>query len=40
MPCRTLGVVPNGLLVKLSTGTAERFVVNNRDAWAERIAAT
>ena len=27
MPCRTLVVVPNGLLVKLSTGTAERGAV-------------
>lgn len=38
VPARTLGVVPNGLLIRLASGAAERFVVNNRDEWAERLA--
>lgn len=37
---RTLGIVPNGLHVLLADGTVERFVVQNRAVWAERVRAT
>jgi hypothetical protein len=37
-PVRTLGVVPNGLRIRTRSGDTERFVVENREAWAERLA--
>jgi hypothetical protein len=39
-PARTLGIVPNGLHVALRDGSVERFVVQNRAVWAERIKVT
>jgi len=36
-PARTLGIIPNGLLVHLRDGRRERFVVMSRGAWVERI---
>ena len=38
-PCRTLGVVPNGLRVHLTSGVQERFVVSERASWVAKIAA-
>jgi hypothetical protein len=35
---RTLGIVPNGLTVTLNTGKVERFVVNDRMSWVEKLA--
>jgi len=34
---RTLGIVPNGLLITHGDGARERFVVNGRGAWADAI---
>jgi hypothetical protein len=34
---RTLGVIPNGLVVWLADGRRERFVVHGRDRWTEAI---
>jgi len=36
-PARTLGVVPNGLLVSLRDGRKERFVVSDRAGWVARL---
>ena len=36
---RTLGVVPNGLLIKVKSGETERFVVNDREEWSKQLAA-
>lgn len=33
----TLGVVPNGLQIQTSRGTIEKFVVNERSKWIEKI---
>jgi hypothetical protein len=35
---RTLGIVPNGLIVTLINGKAERFVVNDRMMWVAKLA--
>ena len=37
-PTKTLGIVPNGLLVHLRDGRSERFVVNGRAEWVEKLA--
>ena len=37
-PSRTLGFVPNGLLVHLKDGRRERFVVADRATWLARLA--
>ena len=34
---KTLGIIPNGLLVRLVSGTQERFVVHKNRDWAARI---
>ena len=34
---KTLGLVPNGLLVHLKDGRSERFVVNGRAEWVEKL---
>jgi GRAM domain-containing protein len=34
----TLGVIPNGLRVMRRDGTAERFVLSNRNAWVRAIS--
>ncbi|HZF54168.1 MAG TPA: hypothetical protein VE093_36230 [Polyangiaceae bacterium] len=36
-PARTLGLIPNGLLVTLGDGRRERFVVHHRRAWVSAI---
>ncbi len=36
-PCRTFGIVPNGLLVHLRDGSAERFVVHGRARWLDLL---
>jgi hypothetical protein len=36
-PCRTLGVVPNGLRVYLGSGAQERFVVSERASWVAKL---
>lgn len=36
-PARTLGLIPNGLLVTLGDGRRERFVVHHRKAWVSAI---
>jgi hypothetical protein len=36
-PTRTLGLVPNGLLVHLRDGRRERFVVGGRSEWVARV---
>jgi hypothetical protein len=36
---RTLGLIPNLLLVERQDGTAEAFVVSERDAWLRAIEA-
>lgn len=36
---KTLGIVPNGLLVRLVSGTQERFVVHKNRDWTTRILA-
>jgi hypothetical protein len=33
----TLGIIPNGILIKTSENDVERFVVNNRKIWIQRI---
>lgn len=38
-PCRTLGVVPNGLRVHLKSGEHERFVVSERASWVAQLTA-
>jgi hypothetical protein len=38
-PARTLGVVPNGVLVHLRDGRHERFVVGGRAEWVARLRA-
>ena len=38
-PCRTLGVVPNGLRVHLASGVQERFVVSERASWVANLTA-
>lgn len=38
-PSRTLGIVPNGLLVRLADGRTERFVVLRRSEWLSRLRA-
>jgi hypothetical protein len=37
-PRRTLGIIPNGLEVVRASGQVERFVVWNRQVWADRIS--
>jgi hypothetical protein len=37
-PTRTLGLIPNGLLVTLEDGRRERFVVHQRKAWVSAVA--
>ena len=34
---KTLGLIPNGLLVHLTSGSKERFVVNRNSQWATAI---
>jgi hypothetical protein len=34
---KTLGMIPNGLLVRLVSGTQERFVLNKNRDWAAKI---
>jgi hypothetical protein len=34
---KTLGIIPNGLLVRQSNGETQRFVVSDRSAWLRRI---
>ena len=36
-PSSTLGIIPNGLAVTLDDGRRERFVVNRRSEWVEKI---
>ncbi|MDF1799966.1 MAG: GRAM domain-containing protein [Planctomycetota bacterium] len=36
-PCRTLGLLPNGLLVRCHDGRTHRFIVWARMAWIEAI---
>jgi hypothetical protein len=36
-PARTLGIVPNGVLVHLRDGRQERFVVGGRSEWVARL---
>ena len=36
---KTLGLIPNGLLVRLITGTQERFVVDKNREWAAKVSA-
>jgi hypothetical protein len=36
-PARTLGIVPNGVLVRLRDGRSERFVVGGRAEWVTRL---
>jgi hypothetical protein len=36
----TAGIIPNGLLIKNSDGIIERFVVNSRNKWVEKINDT
>lgn len=33
----TMGLIPNGLIIKLHNGQCEKFVVNNRRIWREKI---
>ena len=35
--CRTLGLVPNGLLVQMSDGRSARFVVDDRTGWHKAV---
>jgi hypothetical protein len=39
-PSRSLGIVPNGLLVHLRDGRRERFVVSGRGDWVSSIRST
>ena len=39
-PSRTLGMIPNGLVVHLRDGRRERFVVMGRSEWVMRLQAT
>ena len=34
---KNLGIVPNGLTINKKDGVSEKFVVNNRKAWVEKI---
>lgn len=36
-PCRTLWILPNGLLVTLNDGVRHRFVVGRRREWATDV---
>jgi hypothetical protein len=36
--CRTLGLVPNGLLVQMSDGRSAQFVVEDRSAWHKAVS--
>jgi hypothetical protein len=36
---RTLGIIPNGLQVELLDGHHERFVVNQRNTWEQKISS-
>jgi len=36
-PCMTLGIIPNGLEIKTVDGQREKFVVEDRKDWAEKI---
>lgn len=36
---KNMGLVPNGLTVRLKNGMAEKFVVNKRKVWVEKIEA-
>jgi hypothetical protein len=35
----TLGLVPNGMTVYTASGASEKFVVNKRKVWIEKINA-
>lgn len=37
-PSRSLGLIPNGLRVRLAGEVVERFVVSERDAWLAAVA--
>lgn len=37
-PARTLGIIPNGLLIKVKSGETERFVVRDREKWNQLLA--
>jgi len=39
-PVLTLGIIPNGLLIKTKDGIIERFVVFNRKKWINTINNT
>jgi hypothetical protein len=39
-PCMTFGIIPNGLEIKTIDGKTERFVVEDRKDWAEKILET
>ncbi|MDR1797333.1 MAG: hypothetical protein LBR44_07850 [Clostridiales Family XIII bacterium] len=36
---KTLGFVPNGMVVTLASGAREKFVVNKRQVWVDKINA-
>ena len=37
--CNNLGFVPNGLTIYTKSGRSEKFVVNKRKVWVEKIRA-
>jgi len=37
-PCRTIGIIPNGLRITARDGRSERFVVSGRRKWTGTIA--
>jgi hypothetical protein len=39
-PCMTFGIIPNGLEIKTIDGKTEKFVVEDRKDWAEKILET
>jgi len=38
-PVNTLGIIPNGMAIKLRDGSEERFVVYGRQDWISKILA-
>ncbi len=36
-PCRTFGIIPNGLKIKTIDGNTEKFVVEDRKDWVKKI---
>ncbi len=36
-PCRTLGIIPNGLEIMTTDGDKEKFVVDDRKEWSRKI---